>query len=57
ALDKYHKPYEWVVYANEGHGFTKDKDAFDFYGRVERFLAKYLGGISTSGKPEGAAVH
>ncbi|MBS0325227.1 MAG: S9 family peptidase [Proteobacteria bacterium] len=57
ALDKYHKPYEWVVYANEGHGFTKDKDAFDFYGRVERFLAKYLGGISTSGKPEGATAH
>ena len=54
ALDKYHKSYEWVVYANEGHGFTKDKDAFDFYGRVDRFLAKYLGGISTSGKPEGA---
>ena len=57
ALDKYHKPYEWVVYANEGHGFTKDKDAFDFYGRVERFLAKYLGGISTSGEPEGATAN
>ncbi|HEX7327113.1 MAG TPA: prolyl oligopeptidase family serine peptidase [Casimicrobiaceae bacterium] len=57
ALDKYHKRYEWVVYANEGHGFTKDKDVFDFYGRVERFLAKYLGGIATSGKPEGAEAH
>ena len=57
ALDKYHKPYEWVVYADEGHGFTKDEDVFDFYGRVERFLAKYLGGIATSGKPEGAEAH
>lgn len=57
ALDKYHKPYEWVVYANEGHGFTKDEDVFDFYGRVERFLGEYLGGIVTSGKPQGATAH
>lgn len=57
ALDKYHKPYEWVVYADEGHGFRNDKDVFDYYGRVERFLAKYLGGIATSGKPEGAEAH
>ena len=43
ALDKYHKTYEWVVYPDEGHGFRKDENLFDFYGRVERFLAKYLG--------------
>jgi dipeptidyl aminopeptidase/acylaminoacyl peptidase len=46
ALDKYHKPYEWVVYAEEGHGFTRDEDVFDFYNRVEKFLAKYLGSPS-----------
>ncbi len=57
ALDKYHKPYEWVVYTDEGHGFNRDKDVFDFYGRVERFLGQYLGGVVTSGKPEGASVH
>jgi dipeptidyl aminopeptidase/acylaminoacyl peptidase len=43
ALDKYHKPYEWVVYADEGHGFNRDENVFDFYNRVEKFLAKYLG--------------
>ena len=42
ALDRAGKPYEWVVYADEGHGFVKDENLFDFYGRVERFLAKYL---------------
>ena len=42
ALDRAGKPYEWVVYADEGHGFVKDENLFNFYGRVERFLAKYL---------------
>lgn len=43
ALDKYNKPYEWVVYAEEGHGFNRDENLFDFYRRAESFLAKYLG--------------
>jgi dipeptidyl aminopeptidase/acylaminoacyl peptidase len=47
ALDKYHKPYEWVVYADEGHGFNRDENVFDFYNRVEKFLAKYLGSPAT----------
>ena len=42
ALDKYNKPYEWVVYDDEGHGFTKDEHKFDFYRRVDAFLAKNL---------------
>ena len=42
ALDKYQKEYEWVVYSDEGHGFHSDENVFDFYHRVERFLAKYL---------------
>lgn len=42
ALDKYNKPYEWVVYDNEGHGFNKDVNRFDFYRRVDAFLAKNL---------------
>lgn len=42
ALDKYHKEYEWVQYAAEGHGFNRDENVFDFYRRVDRFLAKYL---------------
>ncbi|HKW79758.1 MAG TPA: S9 family peptidase [Casimicrobiaceae bacterium] len=52
ALDKYNKPYEWVVYAEEGHGFNKDDNLFDFWHRVERFLAKYLGPA-----PASAAAH
>ncbi len=42
ALDKYRKPYEWVVYDDEGHGFTKDENRYDFYRRVDAFLAKNL---------------
>jgi len=52
ALDKYRKPYEWVVYPDEGHGFNKDENRYDLYGRVERFLAKHLGGIATSKAPD-----
>ena len=53
ALDKYHKPYEWADYPDEGHGFNKDENRYDLYGRVERFLAKHLGGEATS-KPSPA---
>ncbi len=42
ALDKYHKPYEWVVYPDEGHGLSRDTDLFDFFHRVEGFFARYL---------------
>ena len=42
ALDKYHKPYEWVVYDDEWHGFNKDANRYDFYRRVDAFLAKNL---------------
>ena len=44
ALDRYHKPYEWVVYPDEGHGLSRDADLFDFFHRVERFLGQHLGG-------------
>jgi dipeptidyl aminopeptidase/acylaminoacyl peptidase len=33
---------EWVLYADEGHGWLLEKNRFDFYGRVEKFLAKNL---------------
>ncbi|MGH8713581.1 MAG: alpha/beta fold hydrolase [Casimicrobiaceae bacterium] len=50
ALDKYNKPYEWVVYPEEGHGFNRDENLFDFWHRVERFLAKYLGPADLAAK-------
>ena len=54
ALDKYHKEYEWVQYSVEGHGFNRDEDVFDFYHRVERFLAKYLRNEPAAAKTVGA---
>jgi dipeptidyl aminopeptidase/acylaminoacyl peptidase len=51
ALDKYHKPYEWLLYDHEGHGFNREENVFDFYNHVEQFLAKYLGAPVTVRKP------
>jgi dipeptidyl aminopeptidase/acylaminoacyl peptidase len=50
ALDKYHKPYEWLLYDHEGHGFNREENVFDFYNHVEQFLAKYLGPGTTAPK-------
>jgi dipeptidyl aminopeptidase/acylaminoacyl peptidase len=43
ALDSAKVPYEWVVYDDEAHGFLREANRFDFYGRVEQFLAKHMG--------------
>jgi dipeptidyl aminopeptidase/acylaminoacyl peptidase len=51
ALDKHGKEYEWVLYAEEGHGLNLDANVVDFYTRVDRFLAKHLG----DGAPGSAA--
>ncbi len=42
ALRKAGKNVEWVRYPEEGHGFFYDENRFDFYRRVEAFLAKHL---------------
>jgi dipeptidyl aminopeptidase/acylaminoacyl peptidase len=34
---------EWVVYADEGHGFLVEANRFDFYRRVAAFLDKHIG--------------
>jgi dipeptidyl aminopeptidase/acylaminoacyl peptidase len=34
---------EWVVYPEEPHGLYLVKDRLDFFGRVEKFLARNLG--------------
>lgn len=41
-LDKLGKKYQWVVYNDEGHGFNKDENRFDFYRRVDAFLRQNL---------------
>ena len=43
ALDTHKKPYEWVVYTAEGHGFNKRENRIDYWQRVEIFLGKHLG--------------
>jgi dipeptidyl aminopeptidase/acylaminoacyl peptidase len=42
ALQKQGTPVEWTVYPEEGHGFLLEKNRFDFYTKVEAFLARYL---------------
>lgn len=37
-------PVTYIVYPDEGHGFARPENNLDFFGRVEEFLAKYLGG-------------
>ena len=43
ALKAAGKTYEWVVYADEAHGFAKMENRIDRYTRIEAFLRKYLG--------------
>ncbi|MDR7270590.1 dipeptidyl aminopeptidase/acylaminoacyl peptidase [Pelomonas saccharophila] len=37
------QPVEWVIYPEEGHGWFNLKTNEDFWGRVERFLARHIG--------------
>ncbi len=42
ALQKHGKSVEWVSYPRAYHGFPLLEDELDYYGHVERFLAKHL---------------
>ncbi len=42
AVKAHNRQVEWVVYDNEGHGFTRLENQVDFWNRVERFLARHL---------------
>ena len=42
AMKKAGKEVEWVRYPEEGHWFFYDTNRFDYYRRVEAFLAKHL---------------
>lgn len=57
ALRKAKREVTYVVYPDEGHGFARPENNLDFYGRVEEFLAKHLGGRAEPWKKiEGAAA-
>ena len=42
ALELHKKPYEWVVYTAEGHGFNKRENRIDYFKRIEAFLEKHM---------------
>lgn len=37
-------PVTYIVYPDEGHGFSRPENAQDFHGRMEEFLERYLWG-------------
>ncbi len=41
ALKAANKPYEWVVFSGEGHGFLKPENRIEYYKRMEAFLRQY----------------
>ena len=42
AVQPHNSQVEWVVYPEEGHGWSKPETRIDFWGRVEKFLARNL---------------
>lgn len=44
AMQQANKPVEYILYADEGHGFARPENRLHFYAKAEEFLAKYLGG-------------
>jgi dipeptidyl aminopeptidase/acylaminoacyl peptidase len=43
ALRQTNRDVEWVVYEQEGHGWTLRATRLDFWGRVETFLGRHIG--------------
>ena len=44
AMRLANRPVEYVVYADEGHGFVRPENNLHFFAKAEAFLARYLGG-------------
>ncbi|MBV8477583.1 MAG: S9 family peptidase [Acidobacteria bacterium] len=44
AMRKNHKPVQYYVFPDEGHGFARPQNRMAFNAASEEFLAKYLGG-------------
>jgi dipeptidyl aminopeptidase/acylaminoacyl peptidase len=44
AMRAAHRPVEYVVYTDEGHGFVRPENRLHFNATTEEFLAKHLGG-------------
>ena len=41
-MKRLEKPFEWMVKANEGHGFAKEENRLELYQRMDEFLATHL---------------
>nr|WP_314629889.1 alpha/beta fold hydrolase [uncultured Janthinobacterium sp.] len=52
AVKQHNRDVEWVVYGEEGHGWTLPQNRVDFWGRVEKFLGKHIGKDSAAAKKE-----
>jgi dipeptidyl aminopeptidase/acylaminoacyl peptidase len=50
ALRENHREVVYIVYPDEGHGWARPENNLDYYGRVEEFLAKHLGGRAEAWK-------
>ncbi len=48
AVKKNGVPVEYIIFADEGHGFTKKKNQIEGYSAVLKFLDKYLKGSGRS---------
>src|SRR5262245_5444204 len=44
AMRKAGKEVEYMLFADEGHGFARPENRLKFFGVAEKFLAKHLGG-------------
>jgi dienelactone hydrolase len=44
AVKKNGVPVEYIVFPDEGHGFTRKKNQIEGYGAILRFLDKHLKG-------------
>jgi dipeptidyl aminopeptidase/acylaminoacyl peptidase len=42
-------PVEYVVFDDEGHGFSKNKNRIEGYGRIREFLDTHLKGDGPKG--------
>ncbi|MGH9868128.1 MAG: S9 family peptidase [Candidatus Polarisedimenticolia bacterium] len=49
AVKKNNVPVEYVVFDDEGHGFTKKKNQIDGYGAMLKFLDEHLKGTAAAG--------
>jgi dipeptidyl aminopeptidase/acylaminoacyl peptidase len=43
VLRELKKDHRYIVYDDEGHGFTRRKNLLDYYGRTAEFFVKHLG--------------